>query len=100
MSWLPVYVGLCPHLSIALAFASLPDLLELGCLLSFQPNRAFNHEQNPIAISPCSSSSALDGSREPGRDVGGTRAKIVAWAKNLWDRYLTPVDLQVVSGYV
>jgi hypothetical protein len=26
--------------------------------------------------------------------------KIVAWAKNLWDRYLTPVDLQVVSGYV
>ena len=26
--------------------------------------------------------------------------KIVAWAKNLWDRYLTPVNLQVVSGYV
>jgi len=27
-------------------------------------------------------------------------AKIVAWAKNLWDRYLTPSDLQVVSEYV
>jgi hypothetical protein len=26
--------------------------------------------------------------------------KIVAWAKNLWDRYLAPIDLQVVSGYV
>ena len=26
--------------------------------------------------------------------------KDVAWAKNVWDRYLILVDLQVVSGYV
>jgi hypothetical protein len=26
--------------------------------------------------------------------------KIVVWAKNVWDRYLIPIDFQVVSGYV
>src|ERR1700722_14749725 len=26
--------------------------------------------------------------------------KVVVWAKNVWDRYLIPIDLQVVSGYV
>src|ERR1700726_3838201 len=62
----PIY----PSPSLSLPY--LTSLFELGCLLSFQPNRAFNHERNPIAISPCSSSSALDGSCEPGRDVNGT----------------------------
>jgi len=39
-------------------------------LLLSSRTQAFNHERNIVAIPHCLSSSALDGSREPRRDVG------------------------------
>src|SRR2546421_3608556 len=51
-------------------FLTRPPPLSLGVYSLSSRTRAFNHERNTIAVSPCSSSSALDGSREPGRDVG------------------------------
>jgi hypothetical protein len=48
-------MGLCPHPSIALAFASFLVLLfELGVFSLSSQTRAFNHEHNVIAIPPLS----------------------------------------------
>jgi hypothetical protein len=57
---------ICPSLPYS------SSLSKLGCLLSFQPNLGFNNERNIVGILPCISSSALDGSREPRRDVSRT----------------------------
>jgi hypothetical protein len=67
-------VALCPHRSIALAFASLLALFEPGCFTLFSSR---SRGIQPWAKTPSQSrpsSSALDGSREQGRDVGGSRS--------------------------
>jgi hypothetical protein len=94
-------------------FLTRPPSLSLGVYFLSSRTQAFNHERNIVAIPYCLSTSALDGSREPRRDVGHTgkigwrppnlkpkTKKVVIWAKNVWDRYLILVDLQVMLGYV
>ena len=51
-------------------FLTRPPSLSLGVYFLSSRTRAFNHERNIVAIPH--SSSALDGSREPRRDVGRT----------------------------
>jgi hypothetical protein len=39
--------------------------------------------------------------REKFQEIGWRPPKkVVVWVKNVWERYLILVDLQVVSGYV
>src|SRR5438045_5353930 len=75
LSWVMAR-GICGTLSQSvhrprLPFLTRPPSLSLGVYSLSSRTQAFNHERNAIAISPCLS--ALDSSREPGRDVGGTR---------------------------
>jgi hypothetical protein len=53
-------------------FLTCPPSLSLGVYFLSSRTRAFNHERNIVAILHCLSSSALDGSHEPRRDVGRT----------------------------
>jgi hypothetical protein len=61
-----------------LRFLTRPPL-SLGVYSLSSRTRAFNHKRNNIAVPPCPSSSALDGSREPGRDIGGTGEISTGW---------------------
>jgi hypothetical protein len=56
-------VPICPSPSLPYSSPS----LSLGVYPLSSPTRAFNHERNTIVISPCLSSSALDGFREPSK---------------------------------
>src|ERR1700729_2035202 len=53
-------------------FLTRPPSLSLGVYFLSSRTRAFNHERNIVAIPHCLSPSALDGSREPRRNVGCT----------------------------
>jgi len=71
--WDSVPVCLSPSPSLPYSSPS----LSLGVYSLSSRTQAFNHERNAIAISSCLS--ALDGSREPGRDASGTREISTGW---------------------
>jgi hypothetical protein len=81
LSWVMTR-GICGTLSPSvyrprLRFHTRPPSLSLGVYSLSNRTRAFNHGRNAIEISPCLL--ALDGSREPGRDVNGTREISTGW---------------------
>ena len=76
--------GICGTLSPSvhlprLRFLTRPPSLSLGIYSLSSRTRTFNHERNTIAIPPYPSSSALDGSREPRRDVDSTGEISTGW---------------------
>ena len=75
----------------------------LGIYFLSSRTRAFNHQHWRV---PASREETL-AVREKFQKIGWCppnhkpkTKKVVVWAKNVWDRYLILVDLQVVSGYV
>jgi hypothetical protein len=94
--WLSIYETLSPFAHRP-HFHTHPPSLSLGVYFLSSRTRAFNHERNIVAIPHCLSSSALDGSREPRRDVGRTGEISKDWLAST-GKYIQGRDAKVPAA--